>query len=65
MAKLDPVQGSPKLLTQSDVADILRCSPKTVGRRIASGDLPVLRDGRMVRVRLEDLERYIKLRRVG
>ena len=65
MAKFSPEPGSPKLLTQGDVADVLRCSIKTVVRRISSGDLPVIRDGRMVRVHPDDLTRDIKLRREG
>jgi len=52
-----------QLLTLSDVAEILQCSEKTVKRRVASGDLPVVRDGRMVRVHPDDLDRYVKLRR--
>ena len=52
-----------QLLTLSDVAEILQCSEKTVKRRVASGDLPVVRDGRLVRVHPDDLDRYVKLRR--
>lgn len=52
-----------KLLSIRETADILGCSDKTVKRRIAAGDLPVIRDGRLVRVHPTDLERYIKLRR--
>ena len=52
-----------QLLTLSDVAEILQCSEKTVKRRVASGELPVVRDGRMVRVHPDDLDRYVKLRR--
>ncbi len=51
------------LLTIDEVGHILKCSPKTVVRRISSGDLPVIRDGRMVRVHPDDITRYIKLRR--
>lgn len=57
------VAGQEVLLTLSDVAEILQCSEKTVKRRVASGDLPVVRDGRMVRVHPDDLDRYVKLRR--
>ena len=52
-----------QLLTLSDVAEILQCSEKTVKRRVATGDLPVVRDGRLVRVHPDDLDRYVKLRR--
>ncbi|WP_425441153.1 helix-turn-helix domain-containing protein [Ruegeria marina] len=51
------------LLTIEDVAAVLQCSLKTVQRRIDAGDLPVIRDGRMVRVHPADLDRYIKQRR--
>ncbi|GGH41559.1 DNA binding domain-containing protein, excisionase family [Cribrihabitans marinus] len=53
------------LLTVAQVSTVLGCSEKTVQRRIASGDLPVIRDGGMVRVHPDDLERYIRLRREG
>ena len=49
------------LLTMQDVAEILNCSNKTVKRRVDAGDLPVIRDGRMVRVHPEDLNHYIKI----
>ena len=51
------------LLTMQDVAEILNCSLKTVKRRVDAGDLPAIRDGRMVRVHPEDLNRYIKIRK--
>jgi excisionase family DNA binding protein len=42
------------LLTPRDVADRLRLSLRAVRRLIASGELPVLRLGRAVRVTEED-----------
>ncbi|MDU8913609.1 helix-turn-helix domain-containing protein [Aestuariicoccus sp. MJ-SS9] len=51
------------LLTIQDVAGVLKCSAKTVQRRIETGDLPVVRDGRMIRVHPADLDRYIRQRR--
>ncbi|WP_068115812.1 helix-turn-helix domain-containing protein [Tropicimonas marinistellae] len=53
------------LLTLEQAAEILNCSLKTVQRRIESGDLPVIRDGRLVRVHPDDLDRFIRLRREG
>ena len=47
------------LLTLTQVADELACSVATVKRRVSSGVLPVVRDGRLVRVRVVDLERYL------
>ena len=51
------------LLTIQEVAGILKCSLKTVQRRIETGELPVIRDGRMIRVHPADLDRYIRQRR--
>ncbi len=53
----------PRLLTLRDAAGILNTSPKTLRRRIDAGELPVIRDGRIVRVHPRDLERYISARR--
>lgn len=52
-----------KLLTVSETAEHLGVSVKTVRRRIEAGELPVIRDGRLVRVHPEDLYRYVALRR--
>ena len=48
-----------RLLTLNDVADELRCSKATVKRRVRTGLLPVVVDGGLVRVREEDLSRYV------
>lgn len=48
-----------ELLTLPQVADRLGCSTATVKRRIRAGALPAYRDGRLVRVRELDLDRYI------
>ena len=53
----------PQLLTLQDSAGILNTSMKTLRRRIDAGQLPVIRDGRIVRVHPADLERYISARR--
>ncbi len=53
----------PQLLTLQDTAGILNTSMKTLRRRIDAGQLPVIRDGRIVRVHPADLERYISARR--
>jgi len=63
MSNPSPETASAPLLTLADVAERLQCSTKTVKRRIEAGDLPVIRDGRMVRVHPDDLERYIRARR--
>ena len=53
----------PQLLTLQGAAGILNTSMKTLRRRIDAGELPVIRDGRLVRVHPADLERYISARR--
>ena len=53
----------PQLLTLQDVEGILNTSMKTLRRRIDQGQLPVIRDGRVVRVHPRDLEHYIASRR--
>ena len=53
----------PRLLTLEEVAGVLNVSPKTLRRRIDAGQLPVIRDGRIVRVHPADLQRYISARR--
>lgn len=39
------VDGLPNLLTVAEVAELLRCSPKTIYRRVANGALPAIEDG--------------------
>ncbi len=46
------------LLTQDEVAAILRCHPNTVYRLRRSGKLPYI-DMRPVKIRSEDLEKWI------
>jgi len=48
-----------RLLTLAETAERLGCSLPTVRRRVRSGELPVFRDGRLVRVAERDLERYV------
>ena len=60
--KADPIE---PLLTVAEAAGILKCSLKTIRRRIDGGDLAVVRDGKLIRVRPEDLRRYITSRRHG
>jgi excisionase family DNA binding protein len=51
-----------KLLTVQDVAERLAVSPRTVKRVLASGELPVVRLGRAVRIREEDLRKFLAAR---
>jgi excisionase family DNA binding protein len=51
---------SEPLMTVKDVAADMKASEKTVRRRIAAGELPVIRDGRMIRIRPKDYRRYLE-----
>jgi len=62
MSKTEQAALTP-LLTLQDSADILQVSMKTLRRRIDAGELPVIRDGRILRVHPNDLARYISARR--
>lgn len=48
------------LLPVATVARLLRVSTRTVERRVATGALPVVRDGRVIRVRTADFARYLE-----
>jgi excisionase family DNA binding protein len=48
-------------ISLSTAADILGISVHTLRRRIAAGELPAYRTGRrIIRIRIEDLERLLK-----
>jgi excisionase family DNA binding protein len=47
-----------RLLTIKEVAQIQQTCERTIRRRIASGELPAIRDGRLIRVRPRDLRVY-------
>ncbi len=51
---------SEPLMTVKDVAAKMKASEKTIRRRIASGKLPVIRDGRMIRIRPKDYREYLE-----
>ncbi len=57
MSKLDDV--SEPLMTVREVAADMKASEKTVRRRIAAGELPVIRDGRLIRIRPKDYRAYL------
>ena len=48
-----------RLLTMHQVAELLCVSLRTVKRLLARGELPVVRVGRLVRVREDDLRRFM------
>ena len=39
-----------KLLTVTQAAEMLQCSPNTIRRRIRAGELKVMRSGRILRI---------------
>jgi excisionase family DNA binding protein len=53
---------SAQLLTPLEAAAVLRCSPRTVRRLVAAGELPAYRRGRVLRVRSVDLDAHIQSR---
>lgn len=62
-ARRGPGTPLPQLLSLADTAQLLGCSLKMLRRRIAAKELPVIRDGRLVRVHPDDLTRFIAARR--
>jgi excisionase family DNA binding protein len=54
-----------RLLTLAAVAEALGCSIRTLRRRIEARELPVIRDGRLIRIDPEDLRRYLAVRRLS
>jgi excisionase family DNA binding protein len=54
-----------RLLTIKEVANLQQTCERTIRRRIASGELPAIRDGRLIRVRARDLRAYQLQRLIG
>jgi excisionase family DNA binding protein len=48
-----------KLLTPSEVAEILKVSKAKAYSLLKNGEIPTVRIGTLVRVRQQDLERYV------
>ena len=51
---------TPELLSIADTARKLRCSERTVKRRIAAGELAAVKDGRLTRIRPTDIAAYLQ-----
>ncbi len=47
------------LMTVKELAADMKASEKTVRRRIAAGELPVIRDGGLIRIRQKDYRAYL------
>jgi excisionase family DNA binding protein len=50
-----------KLYTKKEVAEILHCSIATIHRRISSGELKAVKNGRIVRIPESELERFFQV----
>ena len=57
-----PTNSRLRLLTVSDIAEIIQSSTKTVRRHIATGELPAIRIGRLVRIHPDVFEQYLQVR---
>lgn len=56
----EEAHGEPReLLTVQEAADVLNVSESTAWRRVASGELPSVKDGGLRRIRRDDLDGYI------
>lgn len=55
--ELEPVRDK-YLLTVPEAAKYLAMSVRQLRRKLAFGEIPAKRDGRLVKFRIEDLERY-------
>ena len=51
------------LLTIREAANALRVSPKTILRRIGAGEISAVRDGRLLRISVSEIENFIAQRR--
>ncbi|WP_417516155.1 helix-turn-helix domain-containing protein [Minwuia sp.] len=58
------VQPLVPLLTVANVAELENVSEKTIRRRVISGDIPVIRSGRNIRIDRADYEAWRRSRRV-
>ena len=54
-----------RLLTVDEVAELLRCSARTVRRRVAEGSVPVVRVGPALLFRSDDVAQLLKSRLAG
>jgi excisionase family DNA binding protein len=54
-----PTHREKRLLNYEDAAAYLECSKRTIEERVARRDLPAVRDGRLCRIDIQDLDRWI------
>jgi excisionase family DNA binding protein len=60
IADTSPATDLPLLLTKAELADLLRCSGRTLYRQLQAGELPPpVRIGRLLRWRRPDIEQWI------
>jgi len=55
-----PPPDVPAFRTREQVSEVLRCSEDTVDRRIRTGKLKAVKDHRLVRISVADLNAYIR-----
>ena len=65
LAFANPIQGSTVVLemkyyTYAEVAQILRCSERTVHNRVRNGDIKPLRNGRLVLFTQQCIEEFLQ-----
>jgi excisionase family DNA binding protein len=48
------------LLTVDEAAEILSLSPRTLSRLVRQGEIPIVRVGRLVRVRTADIHAWVE-----
>ena len=49
-----------KLLRKKEVCGILDIAPRSLDRRIASGDIGIVKVGRLTRISLDEVKSFIK-----
>lgn len=59
-----PTRTLQRLLTIAEVAELEGVSQKTIHRRIRKGELPIIRDGVLIRIEPADYEAWRRARRV-
>ena len=48
-----------QLMTENDIAEMLQMSPRAIRKARQNGSLPFVRLGRLVRYRVEDVQKFV------
>ncbi len=62
---MTPSDTHPQLLTSREAAEVLTISPRTLHTLTASGQIPHVRIGHLVRYSIDDLRQWIAERTTG